>query len=393
MKAGFFTLGMLLMLLNACTSIKELADQGRYDEVIIKGTKKLKGKDLKDPVVVGLIERAFNQANEKDLNIIRSFNADNDWRTNEKVLRITRAISHRQDMIKPYLPLTDANGYTAHFDFVNIAQINGLATKNIVEDLYNEGMALLDQSKRSDYKLARQAYHLFEKIEDYRPAFKDLYVLKSDALRQGRSHVRINIVNNSYGLLPIDVKQLFREYLTVKKPSKWVAFHFDNDKNEEADYRINISLQDLDVSPERVHDTYHHFSEEVQDGFTYKLDSKGNVMKDSSGNDIKVPAYKRINASVREVSQKKEAVAEMQIELIDNHTGKIVERNPLRESSLFSNYAVMYTGDKRALPENWSCKIGGFIQTFPTDEMLVDQVLASLGSSAGRNLENLQREL
>ena len=147
MKARFFTFSMLFLFLNACTSIKELAEQGRYDEAIAKGAKKLRGKDLKDPNVVALIESSFNKANFKDLNLIQSLYANNDWRNNEKVLRITKAIAARQNLIKPFLPLIDSKGYVANFNLINIEQINELATKNISDDsstLTDDIISILD---------------------------------------------------------------------------------------------------------------------------------------------------------------------------------------------------------------------------------------------------------
>ncbi len=393
MKARFFTLSMLLMLLNACTSIKDLAEQGRYDEVITKGAKKLRGKDLKDPNVVALIESSFNKANIKDLNLIQSLYANNDWRNNEKVLRITKAIAARQNIIKPFLPLIDSKGYVANFNLINTEQINELATKNIVEDLYQEGAILMEKSIKSDFKLARQAYQLFEKIEQYKPDFKDLHELKSNALRQGQSHVLVNFANHSFDLLPNNITRMFLENLNIKNDSKWVTYHFDKNFNENADYKLQISLGELVVSPERINDTYHHFTQEVLDGFSYKLDAKGNVMKDSSGNDIKIPKYKKIFASIREVNQIKEAIAEIQIQLIDNQTGTLLERKPIKETSSFANYAVMYTGDKRALPENWSCKIGGYVQPFPSDLILIDQLLADVGNKARSSIERMQDQM
>ncbi|MBL7830798.1 MAG: hypothetical protein JNK41_07215, partial [Saprospiraceae bacterium] len=171
MKARIFTISLLFLFLNACTSIKELADQGRYDEAIKKGAKKLRGKDLKDPKIVALIENAFNKANEKDLNLIKSLSVSNDWRNNEKVLRINQNIAARQNLIKAFLPLNDANGYSAHFNLINTNQINELTTKHIVADLYQEANSLMEQSKKADHKIARKAYTLYDKIEHYQADF------------------------------------------------------------------------------------------------------------------------------------------------------------------------------------------------------------------------------
>jgi hypothetical protein len=384
---------MVLLLLNACTSIKKLADEGRYDEAISKAAKKLKGKDLKDPELVQLLERSFNKVNEKDLNIIKSLTSSNDWRQNEKVLRITKNIADRQNIIKPFLPLVDANGYTAQFSLINTNQINDLSRRNITEDLFSEASSLLEQSKKSDYKLARQAYQLFEKLESYQPDFENIHVLKNAALNEGQSHVLIDIVGKAFKFVPNDLKSKFIDMVRTANNTKWVVYHFDNDYNDKADYIVKINLEAIDVSPEKFNDTYHHFSKTVEDGFSYKLDAKGNVMKDTAGNDIKIPKFKEVKAVLREVNQVKEAMADVQIMLIDNRNGNIMRKSPINSINTFANHAIMITGDTRALPIEWASKIGGNVVAFPPDLAMIDHVIDDATRNAGNKFRNILNDL
>jgi hypothetical protein len=393
MKARIFTISLLFLFLNACTSIKELADQGRYDEAIKKGAKKLRGKDLKDPKIVALIENAFNKANEKDLNLIKSLSVSNDWRNNEKVLRINQNIAARQNLIKAFLPLNDANGYSAHFNLINTNQINELTTKHIVADLYQEANSLMEQSKKADHKIARKAYTLYDKIEHYQADFENIQLLKSQAYEQGQSHVFVDFVNRSIGFVPKDVRKRFIEYINLTNDSKWVSYHFDQESKNKADYRIELALNDIKISPESLNDTYHHFTKEIQDGFNYKLDKKGNVMKDSSGNDIKIPKFISVKATIREVNQLKEALVNAHIRLIENNTGQVLENSPVNACSTFTNYAVMFQGDKRAVPNEWICKVGGIVQGFPNDYDILDQAIAEVGKKASKNLRYLEEKM
>ncbi len=393
MKARIFTISLLFLFLNACTSIKELADQGRYDEAIQKGAKKLRGKDLKDPKIVALIENAFNKANEKDLNLIKSLSVSNDWRNNEKVLRINQNIAARQNLIKAFLPLNDANGYSAHFNLINTNQINELTTKHIVADLYQEANSLMEQSKKADHKIARKAYTLYDKIEHYQADFENIQLLKSQAYEQGQSHVFVDFVNRSIGFVPKDVRKRFIEYINLTNDSKWVSYHFDQESKNKADYRIELALNDIKISPESLNDTYHHFTKEIQDGFNYKLDKKGNVMKDSSGNDIKIPKFISVKATIREVNQLKEALVNAHTRLIENNTGQVLENSPVNACSTFTNYAVMFQGDKRAVPNEWICKVGGIVQGFPNDYDILDQAIAEVGKKASKNLRYLEEKM
>ena len=57
------------------------------------------------------------------------------------------------------------------------------------------------------------------------------------------------------------------------------------------------------VSPERIHEKQVLRKKRIVDGWEYKLDGDGNVMKDSLGNDIKIDRIINIRARLAEFSQ------------------------------------------------------------------------------------------
>lgn len=393
MKTQLYLLSAIIFLSGACTTIQKLADEGRYDDAIVKAAKKLKGKSLKDPKVVKLLESTFNKANERDLRILTSLMSTSDWRSNEKVLRVVKLIDQRQNLLSPFLPLTDKQGYEAHFNLINTNQIKDVSKNSIVNDLYNEGMTLMDESKKNDYKLAREAYQRFVKLESYRPDYEGINTLKQNALQQGKSHVLVNVLDRADAKFPSALVSKLKNLLSAKGEAQWVAYYFNTNENINFDYTIDVTPLDIKVSPEKLEDTYHHFSEQVQDGFTYKFDKKGNVLKDSSGNDIKVPKYVNARATIREINQEKEAIMDVQLTFFNKTNGKIIKQVPLQEKTSFANCAVSFEGDKRAIPSNWNLRIGGYLQDFPQDVLMVDQLLKQIAKRSINKMQELESQL
>ena len=124
-----------------------------------------------------------------------------------------------------------------------------------------------------------------------------------------------------------------------------------------------------------------------------KFDKKGNVLKDSSGNDIKVPKYVNARATIREINQEKEAIMDVQLTFFNKTNGKIIKQVPLQEKTSFANCAVSFEGDKRAIPSNWNLRIGGYLQDFPQDVLMVDQLLKQIAKRSINKMQELESQL
>ena len=51
---------------------------------------------------------------------------------------------------------------------------------------------------------------------------------------------------------------------------------------------MNLDFRTIDISPEQINEKQIIREKVIKDGFDYVLDKRGNVAKDSLGNDIKV---------------------------------------------------------------------------------------------------------
>ena len=132
-----------------------------------------------------------------------------------------------------------------------------------------------------------------------------------------------------------------------------------------------MNLTDIEVTPEYVREREYVEQKEIEDGFEYVLDDRGNVVKDSLGNDIKVPATKIIQAVVFESFQNKYAKVAGQLQIIDTRTNSLVRREPISVNVDFENYASTFRGDKRALTKDSRSRIGNQPLPFPSDENML----------------------
>ena len=108
------------------------------------------------------------------------------------------------------------------------------------------------------------------------------------------------------------------------------------------------------------------------------LDENGNVMKDSTGNDIKVPKKVFVKANVLEVYQSKIAGVTGRIEYINAYNNSLLKVEQIAADAIFENYASTFQGDRRALSKETKARIGNQPMPFPPNEVLLMQAAQQL---------------
>jgi hypothetical protein len=88
---------------------------------------------------------------------------------------------------------------------------------------------------------------------------------------------------------------------------------------------------------------------QVEDGFDYVLDAKGNVMKDSLGNDIKKKRYRTITCLVSERRLHKEASVGGFVDIYHTQTKQLLRSIPLSTMVTFDAITAVANGDLNAL--------------------------------------------
>ena len=363
--------------LVACKAPTKLLETGNYDDAINVSLKRISGKKKKSEHVAAL-EDAFAKAMYQDLRLIDNLKAENRSENWIQIFDLYTEIDHRQQKIEPLVPLIDENGYEAKFKFIRVAPLITEAKENAADHHYNAGLAFMDNARRGDKLAARSAFAEFDAIGRYYSSYKQRSQLLEEAHTLGITHVIIKTSNASLASLPPNFEQVLLDFSVSDINTQWKQYHTTPQSGLNFDYTINVKLTEIGLGPEVQNSREYIDHKEIEDGFDYVLDDNGNVMKDSLGNDIKVPRTMIIKANVIEVFQQKIAGVSGRIEYIDNNTNNMLRAENINVDAVFENYASTYMGDKRALSEESWARIGNQPLPFPTNEALLMQAAQQL---------------
>lgn len=370
MKQTFF-LTFLLIFIAACgPSVQKLTDSGDYDATIDRSLDKLVGKSNKNPKYVASLETAFNKANAEDLDLAKRMktNGKTVW---TRIHGVYSGIDRRQQKVQPLVPLIDKDGREARLRFVNVSPLLNEAAGEAANQLYNDGTRLLDQGRRGNKEAARGAWSAFESISNYQRNYKDVAQLQREAEELGTLYVTVEMKNESGAFLPRGFNERLLAIRASDMDDRWRVFDAQRQSGREYDYVARISIQDIQVSPERQQERQYIDEKEIEDGNEYVLDASGNVAKDTLGNDITRPKLVIIRANVFEVLQTKSAVVSGSFQLYDLRQNRVVDEDALSAEAVFENYASTYEGDRRALTTESRRRIGNQPVPFPSSEQLI----------------------
>jgi hypothetical protein len=364
-----------LLLLVGCSSSKKLMQKENYDAVIQKCVKSLlKDKSNEDDAV--LLDKAYTLANERDLDRIKYLKTENDPAAFEEIYSIYGALKARQSTVKKVLPLK-IEGRTVEYPHVDYDKYMVEAKKKAADYYYHDATQLMKVNTKDAY---RQAYYEFSKAKDYYgSAYPGIDNLIVESKRLGTSRVLMSVINNTMIKLPDD---FLNDILAVDPrefANEWLELHFqDLDRTIAYDYYVDLVLQFIDISPNMVSDKDYVEKKTIEDGFTYVLDSKGNVMKDSLGNDIKVKKYKEISCSVIETLQQKDCTIKGNLEITSVNPKQMIKREPVAATTHFKHLSARAIGDINALKPETQMLLKTSRVPFPDDFSMINDCTETL---------------
>ncbi len=346
-------------------SPKSYFNKGYYDTAIQKSSKKLMKKPNREKLI-SVLHKSYLIANQKDndrIAYLRSSGQPEIW---EEVFELLNRMKRRQDMVKFLNP-----EILQKINFQNILYDNEIlfARQNAAEYFYAKGMRYLNENNRN---ASRLAYSEFLKVKKYYQDFRDTEQLIREAEEKGTANILFQVKNSTNLIMPqgfvialtqlnlTDMNILFRRFYNNAENN--ILFH----------YNISLQIQDILISPEQVKEYHKTESKEIQDGFQYLLDQNGNVMKDSLGNDIKVPKLVTINCNVVEVHQFKSVLVGASIRIVNEFNQLLIDE-PLSGEWVFDNRYLFINGDQRALSEDTKRKLSWKPLPFPSDEHIILQ--------------------
>lgn len=358
-------IGLLLIIcfiLSSCTSSRKLLEKGRYDQAIEKSVKALR-KDPGDSKEFNVLKEAYQKANYFDndrIAYLKSEGRSDNWL---EIYTLYSQLESRQNWIES-LP----GNLPARFELVDYDEHLIDSKENAANFAYQNGIEYLERGDRAS---ARLAYREFEEVQYLYGDYKDVVQLMKEARFLGTSHVLFRVENNSDVLLPRDFDYELRKISLKDLNDQWTNYDTYADTSLVYDYYIELNLDDIRISPERVYKENYTETVEIQDGLKYVFDENGNVKKDSLGNDIKVPNMITVSADVTESRQFKHGIISGSLDYIDLNTDQLLKTEDISVDAIFEHFSAVFTGNEKALSEETRKKLQSRPVPFPSDESLL----------------------
>lgn len=361
------SLSLSLSLFSSCATADKLVERGDYDDAIRLATKKLAGKKKKEDYVIAL-EKGFDKVTRQDMANIDAWSTSNraeDW---ESIIRTARNIANRQNRIEPLLPLVSENGYRAKFTFVQTDKIINEAKDKVVSLYESRLIELVKTARVGNKSSAREAYNLL----DHMRSLNGDYVrpeLKEEMRQLGINYILVSLENNSQAFIPNAVIDDLMANDFGRAGTQWNRFYLSPEDGLDPDFSIKLKIQDIFVTPDGWQERRADYSKEIVDGWEYVLDARGNVMKDSLGNDIKRDKLVRVQATVIEMAQSKSALLRSRLEIVNERTGELICAENIEVEEIFAHVSRNIIGDDRALEPNMRARIQPL--PFPSESDLI----------------------
>lgn len=320
--------------ITSCASSEKLLQEGHYNKSIEKAVKKL-SHNPNDSKEINVLKKAFKLANQNDHNAIIQLKHINTPQVWPEIYQHYKNLNNRQNKIER-LP----NSVLAKMRFAPqnyIFQMTN-ARKKAAEYYHNSAIQLLDSGNKYN---ARKAYNLLLKEKQLIPQTPGLDQLINRAWTMGTTFVLFEVQDKSSTVLPKNFEQEILQINLNNLDSQWLEFDNYPVKNRNYQYQILLTLNQIHVSPEVINTEVFTEKKRVQDGWKYELDKKGNVKKDSLGNDIKIKNFKWIRCRVKQINMHKEASVDGIISIYNISSGRFIKSQPLGSLFIFNyNYAI-----------------------------------------------------
>ncbi len=377
MKNLFLYTAITLLLVASCNTPRRLYKKGRMEAAIQTAIKNLRKRKVRDKDVI-VLEKAFAIVNNREYNQLQVLLDEDDKSKWPRVNNLTNSIHNRQEALKPYLPLyINKENREAKFRFFPVKDLMLESKKKAAEQYYADGLQNMKLARNKDRRAARRAYANFDAIKKYYNSYKDVSKLMDEAHKLGTAYAVIGLSNETNALLPARFKNEVLRMYPSDLNTIWTKFDL-NPKSRKYDYKVMIRLTNVASTPEQIRNDHFIEEREVENGFDYALDSHGNVMKDSIGNDIKIMRHEKIRADVFSSEQFKATTLTAFVDVINIKTNERLMSRQVSAEAVFSNKSVRFEGDKDALTKETKRILGNRPVVFPSDEEMLIRSAASL---------------
>jgi hypothetical protein len=362
---------LAISLLFSCDSAQKAMQRGAYEQACYMAVKKLQKKP-DDSQHAEILALAYQKSNQADMDRIDYLQLSGDEHGYDEIYSLYSKLDKRQAYVETVLPLR-AGGKTVNFEHINYnAKI--LEAKNSAGDFhYNKGIELMSGDKNQ----CREAYDHLIKAKQYKSNYLDIDRKIMDAKERGTTHVLISPLNKTYAQLSPEYLGRLVDISLNNLDDKWTRY-YNTTQRDYYDYTIFVSISSIYISPSDNKEVKEIVKKDVKDGWKYEYDSKGNVKKDTAGNDIKVVKYKTISCTLTKKEQRKHCIIKINIETQDNNTRRILSTIPEQATYNFYYYSSFANGDLNALDEETRNTLGRSPIAFPNDMEMINSCTLEL---------------
>jgi hypothetical protein len=378
MKKVISFLFILTVLLAGCGSSKKQLQKGNYDAAIDKAVKQLR-KDPSDPKQIDILTQSYKVANDQDNERIRYLKMEGRPDSWDEIYLVYKALNDRQSIVRTVSQVT-------YVDYM--PEMVG-AKRKAADFYYAHGNELMKVGIKDSY---RQAFNEYVRAQQYVGDYEGIEKKIQDAKYLGMSRVLVSIRNSSVLKFPPEFEQDLLALDLPRLNSDWVEYHTQNlNENTKFDYYENVNVKIVAVSPDQTIQQDSVIKRDVEDGFSYVLDKKGNVMKDTLGNDLKQKKYKTLQCALVETIQTKACRIDGDIEVIQMYPEKVLKKDPIGAQSNFENISSRALGDVKALNQQQLERTKTSVIPFPADIEMVLRCSESLKMAIRGAVENNRR--
>ncbi|OFY60438.1 MAG: hypothetical protein A2V50_06700 [Bacteroidetes bacterium RBG_19FT_COMBO_42_10] len=377
----------LTIILSGCGSSKKQLQRGNYDSAIATAVRELR-KNPDNEKQIEILERSYNIVTEQDNERIRFLKMENRPQNWDEIYLLTKRMSDRQSMIRTVMPLSIGNRQV-EFPYVDYMPEMVNAKRKSADYYYEHGVELMKTGLKENY---RQAYAEFIRAKEYVGDYEGIDNKILDAKYLGTSRVYVSLQNTTMIVFP---KEFEEDLLTVDLQAlnnEWVEYHIMNlDENVNYDYFINVNVRNIAVSPDRTEERDSVVRRDVEDGFSYQLDKRGNVMKDTLGNDIRVKKYKTLQCALISTLQTKTCRIDGDIEIIQMNPKNLLKKDPIGAQSTFEHVSARAIGDVQALSPSQLERTKVTALPFPSDIEMVLRCSEALKQAIRGSIQSNRR--
>lgn len=380
-KIGYIL--VVIAFLSGCASSKKLLEKGEYDKAIVKSAHALQ-KNPNDTKQFQILKQAYKRANLLNSERIDFLKKENRKDNSFEIYHLYTLMNGRQNIV-----LTLPDKLSRQFKRVNYNEDIVTSKKTAADNFYQQGLQYLNEGGR---KNARKAYGQFVNAKKIYSNYKNVNQLMNEAHFEGTNFILFRIKNNSNKIMPGKVINEIKKISLQGLNTFWLTYDTYPDSTINYDYYIVLNINKIMISPQRIEKKYYTDIRKIQDGMKYVLDANGNVKRDSSGNDIKVPNMVNVHANIVETLQSEDAFIGGTLDYVNLRTNQLVKTNPISANFSFEHFSASYRGNRHALSAKDRKIVRNRPVPFPPDNIMLlntSQILKNQAKNIIYNNRNL----